>query len=139
MKVNQQNPKRKGVTFNAIETIQKQGDSIDKLTSLMNELSSKLDRKDNSTQYKPRIHPGRNRGCGQRQNRYGSRHRSYSRDRGPYNSGRNRSYQNNNNYCNGSYRPRDGDHKPIIGTMTGPIIEDKISTKIMAKEIEIEV
>ena len=57
MKVNQQNPKRKGVTFNAIETIQKQGDSIDKLTSLMNELSSKLDRKDNSTQYKPRIHP----------------------------------------------------------------------------------
>ena len=29
----------------------------------MNELSSKLDRKDNSSQYKPRIHPGRNRGC----------------------------------------------------------------------------
>ena len=67
MKVNQQNPKSKDVTFNAIETIQKQGDSIDKLTSLMNELSSKLDRKDNSTHYKPRIHPGRNRGCGQRE------------------------------------------------------------------------
>ena len=32
MKVNQQNPKRIGVTFNVIETIQKQGDSIDKLT-----------------------------------------------------------------------------------------------------------
>ena len=62
MKVNQQNPKKKGVTFSKIETIQKQGDSIDKLTSPMNELSSKLDRKDNSTQYKPRIHPGRNRG-----------------------------------------------------------------------------
>ena len=44
MKVNQQNPKRKSVSFN--------------------ELSSKLDRKENSTQYKPRIHPGRNRGCG---------------------------------------------------------------------------
>ena len=111
MKVNQQNPKRKGVTFNAIETIHKQGDSIDKLTSLMNELSSKLDRKDNSTQYKPRIHPERNRGCGQRQNRYDSRDRSYSRDRGLYNSGRNRrSYQNNSNYGNGSYRPRDGDY-----------------------------
>ena len=67
MKVNQQNPKRKSVSFNAIETIQKQGDSIDKLTSLMNELSSKLDRNDNSTQYKPRIHPERNRGHGQRQ------------------------------------------------------------------------
>ena len=90
MKVNQQNPKKKGVTFNVIETIQKQGDSIDKLTSLMNELSSKLDRKDNSTQYKPRMHPGRNKGHKQRQNRCGSRDRSYSRDRGPYNSNRNR-------------------------------------------------
>ena len=70
MKVNHQNSKKKGITFNAMETIQKQGDSIDKLTSLMNELSSKLDRKDNSSQYKPRIHPGRSRGCGQRQNRY---------------------------------------------------------------------
>ena len=39
MKVNQQNPKRKGVSFNTIETSQKQGYSIDKLTSLMNELS----------------------------------------------------------------------------------------------------
>ena len=56
MKVNQQNSKKKGVTFNAMETIQKQGDSIDKLISFLNELSSKLDRKDNSTQYKPRIH-----------------------------------------------------------------------------------
>ena len=108
IKVNQQNPKgNRSVSFNAIETIQKQGDSIDKLTSLMNELSSKLKRKDNSTQYKPRIHPGRHRGCGQRQNRYGSRDRSYSRERGPYNSGRNRrNYLNSNNYGNGNYRPR---------------------------------
>ena len=78
MKVNQQNPKRKNVSINAIETIQKQGDSIDKLTTLMNELSSKLDRTDSSTQYKPRIHSGRNRGCGQRQNRYDSKDRSHS-------------------------------------------------------------
>ena len=112
MKVNQQNSKKKGVTFNAMETIQKQGDSIDKLTSLMNELSSKLDRKDNSTQYKPRIHPGRNRGCGQRQNRYSSSKRSYSRDRGPYNNGRHRrNYQSHNNYCLGSSRNRDRDYQ----------------------------
>ena len=51
MKVNQQNPKKKGVNFNAIETVQKQGDSIDELTSLMNELSSKLDKKDNFKLY----------------------------------------------------------------------------------------
>ena len=105
MKVNQQNPtKNKSVSFSVMETIQKQGDSIDKLTSLMNELSSKLDRKDNSAQYKPRIHQGRNRGCGQRQNRYGSRDRSYSRERGPYNSGRDRrNYQNGSNYGNRGY------------------------------------
>ena len=95
MKVGPQNPKKKGVTFNVIETIQKQGDSIDKLTSLMNELSSKLDKRGNPPPYKPRIHQGRNRGCGQRQNRYNSRDRSYSRDWGPYNNNRNRrNYQN---------------------------------------------
>ena len=103
-----------------METIQKQGDIIDKLTSLMNELSRKLDIKDKSTQYKPRIHPGRYRGCGQRQNIYNSRDRSYSRARGPYNNGRNRrNYQDNNNYglgSNNNYglgsnRPRDRDYQ----------------------------
>ena len=44
MKVNQQNPKRKSVSFNVIHTFQKQGDSIDKLTTLMDELSSKLEK-----------------------------------------------------------------------------------------------
>ena len=45
LKVSQQNPKKnKSVSFSMMETIQKQGDHIDKLTSLMNELSSKLDR-----------------------------------------------------------------------------------------------
>ena len=57
MKVNQQNPKKnKTVSFRTMQTIQKQGDSIDKLTSLMNELSSKLGRKVSSAQYKPRIY-----------------------------------------------------------------------------------
>ena len=70
MNLNQHNSKKRGVTFNTMETIQKQGDSIGKLTSLMNELNSKLDRKDNSSPYKPRIQPGRNRGHGQIQNRY---------------------------------------------------------------------
>ena len=54
MKVNHQNPKKNGksVSFSVIETIQKQGEGIDKLTSLMNKLSSKLDRKENTVQYK---------------------------------------------------------------------------------------
>ena len=114
MKVNQQNPMKssKSVSFSVMETIQKQGDSIDKLTSLMNELSSKLDGKENTAQYKPRIHQGRNRGQGQRQNRYGSRDRPYGREQGLYNSGRSRrSYQNSNNYGNRSYRPRNWEYQ----------------------------
>ena len=61
MKVNHQNSKKNGksVSFSMIETIQKQGDSIDKLTSLMNKQTSKLDRKENTAQYKPRIQQGR--------------------------------------------------------------------------------
>ena len=141
MKVNQQNPKKnKSVYFNVIETIHKQGDSIDRLTSLMNELSSKLDRKDNSAQYKPRIHQGRNRGCGQRQNRYGSRDRSYSRERGPYNSGRNR--RTIRMAIIMVTEPTDLEMesiKQIIGIMTGPLIEGKILTQIIVKEIEKEV
>ena len=113
MKVNQKNSKKEGITFNAMETFQNQGDSIDKLISLMNKLNSKLDRKDNSSQYKRIIHPGRNRGCGQRQNRYSSGERSYGRDRGPYNntSRNRRNYQNQNQFSLESNRNRDGDYQ----------------------------
>ena len=123
-----------------METIQKQGDRIDKLTSLMNELSSKLDRKDNSAQYKPRIHQGRNRGHGQRQNRYGSRDRSLVEKEGPIIVAE----------TEGTIRmaitmviqatdPEMGIIRKIIGIMTDPVIEGKILTKIMVKEIETEV
>ena len=90
MKVNQQNPKRsnKNVSFSTMETIQRQGYSIDKLTSLMNEESTKLYRKESTVQYKPKIFQGRNRRCRQRQDRYGSRDRSYNRECGPYNGNR---------------------------------------------------
>ena len=111
MKVNQQNSKKNGITFNAMETIQKQGNSIDKLTSLLNEMNSKVDKKGNPPWYKPRIHPGKNRGCRQRQTRYNSRDRSYSRNRDPYNNNnRNRrNYQNQNHYGLGNNRNRSRD------------------------------
>ena len=66
MKVSQEKSKKneKGVTFGAMETI-KRHDSIVKLTSLMNKLDMKLDRRE--VQYRPKIFQGRNRGCGQRQ------------------------------------------------------------------------
>ena len=61
MKVNQENPKKSetGVTFGAMETTKRHGDSIDKLTSLMNKLDMKLDRRE--VQYRPKIFQGRNR------------------------------------------------------------------------------
>ena len=135
LKVNQQNSKKKGVTFNAMETIQKQGDSIDKLTSLMNELSSKLDKKGNPPQYKPRIHPGRNRECRQRQNRYKSRDRSYSRDMGPYNNNnRNkRNYQNQNHYGLGNNRNRSRDFQN-----NRSYHRKQNSSKGMTKDLDIE-
>ena len=141
MKGNHQSPQKNGksVSFSVMETIQKQSDSIDKLTSLMNEVSSKLDRKENSAQYKPRVHQGRNRGCGQRQNRYGSRDRFYSRE-GLYNSGRNRrNYQNGNNYGNRGYRPRNGDYQTNNRHNDRSSYRGEILTKIMVKEIETEV
>ena len=58
---------------------------------------------------------------------------------GPYNIGRNRrNYQNNNIMVMEAIDLEMEIIKPIIGRMTGPIIEGKILTKIMAKEIEIE-
>ena len=104
MKVSQQNSKKseKSVTFGAMETIQRQGDSIDKLASLMNELSTELDRREN--QYEPKIYQGRNRGCRQRQDRYGSRDRAYSRECSLYNNNRGRRGNYNNNFNDRNYR-----------------------------------
>ena len=55
MKVSQQNSKKseKGVTFSAMETIKRHGNSIDKLTSLMNKLDMKLEKRE--AQYRPKI------------------------------------------------------------------------------------
>ena len=57
------------------ETIDRHSTSIDKLTSLVNKLDMKLDRQE--AQYRPAVYQNRGRGCGQRQNSYGYRNRSY--------------------------------------------------------------
>ena len=91
MKASQENSKKnceKGVSFGALETMERNSDNIDKLTSLVSKLDMKLDRKEN--QYRPRIYQDRNRGCGQRQDSYRSRDRSYSRDHSQYNNNRGR-------------------------------------------------
>ena len=48
-------------------------DSIERLASLMDRMDTKLDRRED--QYRPIVYQGRSRGCGYRQNNYGSRNR----------------------------------------------------------------
>ena len=86
MKASQDKPKKneKGVSFGALETketIDRHSNSIDKLTSLVNKLDMKIDRR--KAQYRPIVYQNRGRGCRQRQNNnYRNRNRSYSRDSG---------------------------------------------------------
>ena len=58
----------KGVSFGALETTERNSDSIDKLTSLVNKMNMKMDRRE--TQYRPRVYQGRNRGHSHRQENY---------------------------------------------------------------------
>ena len=86
MKASKESAKKnseKGVSFDAFDTIDRHSDSMDKLASLVSKLDMKLDKQE--TQYKPEKYQGRNRGCGQRQDSYRSRARSYSKDCNQYN------------------------------------------------------
>ena len=52
-----QNHQKKGVTFDAMETFERNSDCIDRLTSLVSDLKMTMDRK--QPQYKPKIYQGR--------------------------------------------------------------------------------
>ena len=54
-----QNNHKKGVTFDAMETLERNSDCIDRLTSLVSNMKMKMDRK--QSPYKPRIYQGRSR------------------------------------------------------------------------------
>ena len=68
----------KKISPSAVETMERTTCSIERLASLMDKMDTKLDRRED--QYRPRVYQGRSRGCSYRQNNYGSRNRSYSRD-----------------------------------------------------------
>ena len=53
-----QNQQKKGVMFDAMETLERNSDCIDRLTSLVSDLKMTMDRK---PQYKPKIYQGRSR------------------------------------------------------------------------------
>ena len=94
MKVTTQNNPKKGVTFDAMETLERNSDCIDRLTSLVSDMKMTMDRK--KSLYKPRIYQGRPRNQNTNSQNFMSRNRSYSRGR---NQGGNRGNYRNN------YRP----------------------------------
>ena len=87
---------KRGVTFDAMETLERNRDYIDNLTSLVSDMKMTIDRK--QSPYKPRIYQGRVRNQNRNQQNFTLRNRSFSR-------GRNQSgYRGNYNYRN-NYRP----------------------------------
>ena len=47
---------KRGVTFDTMETLERHGDSIDKLTSLVSKMNMKMDKRE--APYKPRVYQG---------------------------------------------------------------------------------
>ena len=88
------NPKR-GVTFDGMETLERNSNCIDRLTSLVSNMKMTMDR---SSPHKPRIYQGRSRNQNTDQQNFTPRNRTFSRGR---NQGGNRG---NYNYRN-NYRP----------------------------------
>ena len=84
-----QNNHKKGVTFDAMETLERNRDCIDKLMSLVSDMKMTMDRK--QSLYKPRIYQGRSRNQNTNQQDFTPRNRSFSRgsnksgNRGNYN------------------------------------------------------
>ena len=96
-----QNHHKKGVTFNAMETLERNSDCIDRLTSLVSSMKMTMDRK--QSPYKPKIYQGRSRNQNVNQQNFTPRNRSFSRGR---NQGGNRGNYNNRNNYRPNYRNR---------------------------------
>ena len=96
---------KKGMSFDVMETLERCSNSIDKLTSLINKMNVKMDRKE--TPYKPRVYQNRPRGQSRGRPQYFQPHnRSFSRERN-----RNRGNYNYNKRNNRpSYRDRSRDN-----------------------------
>ena len=96
-----QNHHKKGVTFDAMETLERNSDCIDRLTSLVSNMKMTMDRK--QSPYKPKIYQGRSRNQNVNQQNFTPRNRSFSRGR---NQGANRGNYNNRNNYRSNYRNR---------------------------------
>ena len=90
-------PNKRGVTFDAMETLERHSDSIDKLTSLVSKMNVKMDKKE--TPYKPRVYQGRPRGQNRnRQQTFQPCNWSFSRYRNRNRGNYHNRYNNRSNY-----------------------------------------
>ena len=96
-----QNQQKKGVTFDAMEMLERNSDCIDRLTTLVSDLKMTMDRK--QLQYKPKIYQGRPQNQNTGRQNFTPRNRSFSRGR---NQGGNRGNYNNRNNYRPNYRSR---------------------------------
>ena len=74
-----QNNFKRGVTFDVMETLERNSNCIDTLTSLVNDMKMTMNRK--QAPYKPRIYQGRSRNQNTNQQNFTPRNRAYSRGR----------------------------------------------------------
>ena len=87
---------KRGVTFDAMETLERNSNYIDKLMSLVSNMKLTIDRK--QSPYKPRIYQGRSRNQNRNWQSFMPRNRSFSRGRNQNGNRGNYNYRNN-------YRP----------------------------------
>ena len=89
-----QNNHKRGVTFDAMQILERNSNCIDRLMSLVSNMKMTMDRK--QSPYKPRIHQGRSRNQNTNRQNFTPRNRSFSRGRSQ--GGNRGNYRNN-------YRP----------------------------------
>ena len=92
---------KKGVTFYAMEMLERNSDCIDRLTSLESDMKMTMNRK--QFPYKPKIYQSRSQNQNVSQQNFTPRNRSFSRGR---NQGGNRGHYNNRNNYRPNYRNR---------------------------------
>ena len=73
------NGNKRGVTFDVMETLERNSDYINKLTSLVSDMKMTIDRK--QSPYKPGIYQGRSRNQNRNQQNFTPRNISFSRGR----------------------------------------------------------
>ena len=75
-KYSTQTSNKRGVTFDAMETLERNSDCIYKLTSLVSDMKMTMDRK--KSPYKPRIYQGRPRNQSRNWQNFTPRNKSFS-------------------------------------------------------------